>query len=129
MYDVWRYDVVMDVDAAKINQIIRQFEVGQWITVLNVQIASVDNAMQAVSGYMYGNKPVVRLSLHCEELFLRSWTDPITPPTRKNGAGAKTSGSGGGNMATPGIPENFGAEPGGGGGMGETRGHRVRNER
>jgi hypothetical protein len=89
LYDVVDFKVDLTVDAAKIPQIVREFEVGQFITVNNVQIIEVvDPALSASQGYRFGDKPVVRIELDCEELLLRQWTNDILPDDKKNGIGS-----------------------------------------
>jgi hypothetical protein len=99
------------VDAAKLTQVVRELEAGQFITVLNVQIKEVvDPVMSASSpqgGFRYGNKPVIRVEIDCEELLLRSWTNSILPDSRKNGLGSAVLGSptdNGGQPTYPGAP-------------------------
>jgi hypothetical protein len=110
LYDVLRFKIRMVVDAAKIPQIIRELEVGQFITVLNFQLTEVvDPAAAAASslgGFHYGNKPCVRVELDCEELLMRKWTDNILPDDRKGGLGK-------GQLGT--SPDNGGGPAGGGG--------------
>jgi len=107
------------VDASKIPQIIRELEVGQFITVLNFQLTEVvDPALAAASplgGFHYGNKPVVLIELDCEELLMRNWTDNILPDTRKGGLGkaqlgvpTDNSGGGGPQFGPGGPPPGYG---------------------
>jgi hypothetical protein len=89
LYDVVTFKVDLTVDAAKLPQIVREFEVGQFITVNNVQIIEVvDPAGSASQGYRFGSKPVIRVELDCEELLLRQWTNEVLPDTKKNGIGS-----------------------------------------
>jgi len=51
---------------------VREFEVGQFITVNNVQVLEVvDPALSASQGYRFGDKPVIRVEFDCEEILLR----------------------------------------------------------
>jgi len=90
-YDVLRFKLHLIVDAAKLPLLIKTLESGQFITVLNVQVNEVVDPVMAASnplgGFRYGNKPVIRCELDCEELLLRSWTDAIFPDDMKNGFG------------------------------------------
>jgi hypothetical protein len=119
------------VDATKVPQILRQLEVGQFITVLNVQFNEVvDPAVAASSltgGFRYGDKPVVRVEIDCEDLLMRKWTDDILPDSRKSGlgkgalgtAGAADNSGGQQQQQQPGFggpPGGFGGPPGGFGG-------------
>jgi hypothetical protein len=105
-YDVLRFKIRLVVDAAKLPQVVKALEVGQFITVLNVQINEVVDPAIAASnpqgGFRYGNKPVVRVEIDCEELLMRTWTDKILPDDMKNGLG----------KATLGVPtDNSGQQP------------------
>ena len=124
LYDVLRFRIRLVVDAAKITQVIRALEAGQFITVLNVQMKEVvDPALaaagqQGMGGFRYGSKPVVRLDIDCEELLLRSWTNGIFPESRKNGLGRATLGTStesGGQPTYPGVPMGPGGSYGPGG--------------
>lgn len=99
LYDVVDFKVDLTIDAAKLPQIVREFEVGQFITVNNVQIIEVvDPALSASQGYRFGDKPVIRVEFDCEEILLRQWTNDVLPDSKKNGIGA-------------GIPNGPGAVP------------------
>jgi hypothetical protein len=134
LYDVLRFKIKLVVDAAKVTQVLRQLEVGQFITVLNVQINEVVDPAVAASassltgGFRYGDKPVVRVEFDCEELLMRKWTDNILPDSRKNGLGKGALGTatdtggppeygppGGPPMGGPpmGMPPYYGGPPGG----------------
>jgi hypothetical protein len=111
LYDVLRFKVRLVVDAAKLTQVVRELEAGQFITVLNVQIREVVDPVVAASnqqgGFRYGSKPVVRVEIDCEELLLRSWTNGILPDSKKNGLGRAVLGAptdNGGQPTYPGGP-------------------------
>jgi hypothetical protein len=131
LYDVLRFKIRLVVDATKVPQIVRQLEVGQFITVLNVQFNEVvDPAVAAFSqtgGFRYGDKPVVRVEIDCEDLLMHKWTDDILPDSRKNGLGKGALGTAGSadnggqqQQQQPGYgggpPGGFGGPPGGFGG-------------
>jgi hypothetical protein len=97
LYDVYRFDLKLDVDAAKIPQILRDLQLQQFITVLNVQILEVVDPAQAVSnGFRFGDKPVVRLEIDGEDLLMKNWTADLLPDARKA-------------AGTGGVPNNSGA--------------------
>jgi hypothetical protein len=104
-YDVLRFKIRLVVDAAKLPQIVKALEIGQFITVLNVQVNEVVDPAIAASnpqgGFRYGNKPVVRVEIDCEDLLMRTWTDKILPDDMKNGLG----------KATLGVPTDNSAQP------------------
>ncbi len=117
LYDVLEFKVHLVVDAAKIPQVLRALEAGQFITVLNVQVVEVVDparaAMNPQGGFRFGQKPCVRLSVDCEELLMHKWTDNILPASRKNGLGKAALGSptDNGQGGFPGGPQ-FGGPPG-----------------
>jgi hypothetical protein len=75
LYDVVHFDLVLRVDARKVPQVIAALERKQMVTVLKTNVTSVDSAVERKrSGFVYGDDPVVELTLQCEILFLRSWT-------------------------------------------------------
>ncbi len=125
LYDVLRFKVRLVVDATKVPQILRQLEVGQFITVLNVQYNEVvDPAVAAATqtgGFRYGDKPVVRIEIDCEDLLMRKWTDNILPDSRKSGLGKGALGTAGAadngaSQQPEGYQPGFGGPPGGFGG-------------
>jgi hypothetical protein len=115
LYDVLRFKIHMVADAAKIPQVIRELEVGQFITVLNFQLTEVvDPAAAAASslgGFHYGNKPCVRVELDCEELLMRKWTDNIFPDDLKGGLGKGQLGTSPDNSGAGGPPPGYGGGP------------------
>ena len=124
LYNVVRFKVRLVCDAAKVPQIVRALEAGQFITVLNVQITEVVDPAIAASnpqgGFHFGNKPVVRAEFDCEELLLRNWTDNLLPDDRKAGLGKAALGgptdSGQAGPFGPGGPGGPGGPYGPGGG-------------
>ena len=75
LYDVVHFDLVLRVDARKVPQVIAALERNQMVTVLKTNVVAIDSAAERKqSGFVYGNEPVVELTLQCEILFLRSWT-------------------------------------------------------
>jgi hypothetical protein len=84
MYDVVHFDVDLVVDASAVQQVIAGLEVGQYISVIQMDsLDSVDSSVTRTAGYFYGDKPCVKLHLRCEELFLRKWLEPLIPPAIK----------------------------------------------
>jgi hypothetical protein len=104
MYDVVRFDMVVDVDATKVNRFIETLSRNRMITVTGEHEFAVDSDAQSDRGYVYGPGSVVRLELEAEDLFLRKWTKDLMPPKVK---AYMTAAPG----ATPPIP---GMMPGGG---------------
>lgn len=90
VYDVVGFGLVMDVDSSKVPTILTELQRNRLITIRNVDMVSVDSVALADEGYIYGDVPVVRLTIHGEELFLRSWTVPYMPTLVKTAIGASS---------------------------------------
>jgi hypothetical protein len=54
------------------------------ITVQQFDLSAVDGIAAADDGYVYGDVPVVRLTIRGEELFLRDWTVKLMPDQIKS---------------------------------------------
>ena len=86
-YDVVQFGIVMDVDASKVAFVLAELQRGRLITIQQCDLSSVDAIGLEDDGYIYGNVPVVRLTLRGEELFLRSWTIDLMPTDVKKELG------------------------------------------
>ena len=71
MYDVIPFKLHIIVDAQEVPLILQALSRNRFITVLRLDMLTVDSAAAVNAGYVYGDKPVVRLNLDCEELFFR----------------------------------------------------------
>jgi hypothetical protein len=96
MYDVVQFSVSLDVDANHVPDLLDALQRGQFITVLTVQMAAVDGYERAMQRFIYGNSPVVKLDLICEECLLHAWADKFQPPD----AGAAKYAAGGATATT-----------------------------
>lgn len=74
IYDVVHFDVRAVVDAAVVKEFVRMLQYGRFINVVKADMQVVDLAEAVDTGYDYGSRPVVELTLKCEALFLREWT-------------------------------------------------------
>jgi hypothetical protein len=80
MYDVVPFRLTVDIEADHVNQFIAGLTHDKLIYIDNQDaLFSIDPASLAPLGYLYGSKPVVRLVLSGEELFLRKWTVTLMP--------------------------------------------------
>jgi hypothetical protein len=96
LYDVLRFKVDLTIDAAKLPQILHAMEVGQFFTVLGVQVNGVqDPALAAQQGYRFGDKPTLLVELDCEMLYMKGWSDPYVPQTVKSAYGGSIAPQGG----------------------------------
>ncbi|HTW95467.1 MAG TPA: hypothetical protein VMD30_11765 [Tepidisphaeraceae bacterium] len=100
MYDVIHFTVVLDVDAGKIPDVLWNMQRGQFITVMDYHSKTVDTASLLLTGqqngglagggqggagqgnshFVYGQSPVVELTMDCEELMLDGWVSQFAPP-------------------------------------------------
>jgi hypothetical protein len=80
LFDVVHFTLMIDVDAERVPQVIHELQRGRFVTVRGIQeLTRVDSAYEQIQGYLYGTRPVVRLTLDCETLFLREWTRALMP--------------------------------------------------
>jgi len=93
MYDVVQFNLSLDVDARRQAEVLGALEQHQFMTVLCVQTTAEDSTNMALSRWVYGDAPVVRLDLACEELFLHSWTTALQPADAGTAALAGPPGS------------------------------------
>jgi len=108
LYSVYSFQLVLDIETERLPAALRALETGQFITIRTVdQVQLLDLPTMAKMGFIYGDKPVVRVWLTCEELFLKDWFKKYTeglniqPPTPSTGS----PGTGGPGMGSPvGMP-------------------------
>lgn len=109
LYDVIDFDVVVNVEADKMLFFLKELSDNRFISVLNANVTSVDSGAQQAAGYFYGDKPVVQLTLQCEEIMFRDWSHKLMPDVvAKNMSGdavtgGAPSGGGAGGGEGPGI--------------------------
>ncbi len=98
MYDVIQWNMKVVVEAAEVPTLLAEISrekhffskehgapelPSTFATVTKMDIAGVDNALAFEQGFVYGDRPIVELTLQGESIFLRSWTVPLMPPTVK----------------------------------------------
>ena len=86
-YDVVIFGLSLNVEADAVETFLLELTRDRFFTVTQLDINTVDAAAEAQAGYIYGDKPVVRLNMQVEALFLRSWTTPLMPPAVKTQLG------------------------------------------
>lgn len=84
MYTVVQFTLELHVDGRRVPDVLENLEKGQMITILNTNVMPVDRATQMLQGIIYGNQPVVDLTMACEELFMNSWATPLMPQSVQN---------------------------------------------
>jgi hypothetical protein len=94
LYDVVDFELIVNVEADKIPWFLKELSNQKFITVLSMNVSSVDSAAQQALGFMYGPKPVAQVTLHCEEIFFRQWSRPLMPEAVAKNMGAGVAGGG-----------------------------------
>ena len=85
LFDVIHFVINVDVEAAKVPQVLADFTRGQLITIQKVEMSSLDQSDLLLRGFVYGDQPCVHLTIECEDAFMRDWVDAVMPAdVRKN---------------------------------------------
>jgi hypothetical protein len=88
LFDVVHFEVELEIDAAKVPQVLDGIGSKRYITVIQLEsIESVDSALTRGMGYYFGAKPCVKIKVKCEELFFRSWLQNYVPTRLKTQLG------------------------------------------
>lgn len=80
LYDVVAFDATLVVDVARLPKVLNDLAAGRFITIRNVEILTLNSAVERAAGFIYGPVPVVQIRIECEYLFLRKWLAPLMPP-------------------------------------------------
>jgi len=104
LYDVLTFTLEVNVDARMITPLLaelsrekffnappKQGEPTAFITVNKFDLASVNKTEALQQGFVYGEAPIVKVSLQCEALVLRKWTTPYMPTEVKKVLGIETA--------------------------------------
>ena len=110
LYDVFHFTVVADVEAAHVGDFLRALGYQRFITPFSADIRSVDNAVELGKGYMYGETPMLNVTVPCEILYLRKWNEPFMPQSIKTLLGIQATQPG----AQPAAPAQQAAAAGNG---------------
>jgi hypothetical protein len=87
LYDVIHFRMSLVVDAERVPMVLQALSRNRFITAYETSISAVDSAEAQSNGYIYGARPVVRLDMQCEALFMRAWTTGFMPPQVKMALG------------------------------------------
>jgi hypothetical protein len=72
--DVVLYDVDLVVEADRVPWVLEHLGQGRYLSVAMVRsITPIDSLVQKAQGYLYGDKPCVKVSLQLEQVFMREW--------------------------------------------------------
>jgi hypothetical protein len=83
LYDVIPFSLKIVVDAQEVPAVLQALSKDRFITVLRLDMLTVDSGAAVLAGFLYGDRPVVGLNLSCEELFFRADTLPYMPDSIK----------------------------------------------
>lgn len=81
LYDVRYVELSIVVDSERVPEVIDALAAQNFITVIGMNLAPADPYAAARNGYVYGDDPVVTLSLQLELIYLRSWMASHFPKT------------------------------------------------
>jgi len=87
LYDVIPFKLRIVVDTEKVPAVLEALSKDRFITVLRMDMLTVDSGLAVLNGFLYGSKPVVQLNLDCEELFFRADTLPYMPDSIRKALG------------------------------------------
>jgi hypothetical protein len=79
LYDVMHFTVSVDVDARLFPHFMAELTRNKLITIIEANMVAVDGERAQLAGLMYGNTPIVQLTLKGEALFFRDWTTKWMP--------------------------------------------------
>jgi hypothetical protein len=87
LYDVHDFALTVDVEAAQLPHLLNELTRGRYMAIHSVNLEPVNVNQIIAGGFMYGAKPVVRVVLHGEILYLRKWTEAYMPDAIKAALG------------------------------------------
>ncbi len=87
LYDVYDFQLTVDVEAAKLNAFINELTRDRYVSVRWLNFTPVNLNEMKKNGFLYGDAPVVRVVMYGEMLFLRSWTEKFMPDSIKTALG------------------------------------------
>lgn len=86
-YDVRRARVTLIVSSARLPELFNAIGRTNFAFVVGFAMDRVDGWQDLSQGYYYGDENVVRVLLDLEFTWLRSWTEPLFPPTVRTALG------------------------------------------
>lgn len=79
VYDLRTADLELVVDSSQIDAVLKSFERTNLMTVISMNVDSVDVWEELRRGFYWGDAHVVKLNLRVETLWLRAWTARYMP--------------------------------------------------
>lgn len=87
LYDVRRAELELVVDSARLVDLVSAISRTNFMTVIGCDLSEVDVVKDLQQGYFYGPAHVIRAKLVIESVWLRSWIEPLMPPSIKRAFG------------------------------------------
>lgn len=81
VYDVRRATMRVVVSSARLNDFLRAIAQTNFMSVTDLDLATVDEWEDLRAGYYYGPEHVVRATVQIESVWLRDWTAAFMPPS------------------------------------------------
>lgn len=79
-YDVLPFQLTLICEAESVPTVMTDLSRGRYIMFRRVDVQSIDSAVPASQGFIYGSKPTVQLTLSGQYLMLRKVVGPLMPP-------------------------------------------------
>jgi hypothetical protein len=87
IYDVIEVHLELIVETERLPEVLDAISKYNFMTVTNLNLTSDDPFEAAASGFYYGSKPVNRVQLQIETVWLRAWTKEFMPESTKQQLG------------------------------------------
>ncbi|HEX8342440.1 MAG TPA: hypothetical protein VF624_16170 [Tepidisphaeraceae bacterium] len=108
-FDVLRFDLEIVCEAQRMPDVMAGLSRGRYIMFRNAKMLSLDSSAAQAQGFLYGNKPVIALTLEGQYLMLRPFIGAFMPPDIIRGLNVLPGAAGqpgmpGGMPGMPGMP-------------------------
>jgi hypothetical protein len=87
LYDVVTVDLQLIVESSSLPLVLDTLAKYNFMTVLNMSLSAVNPFEAAAEGVYYGSKPVNKIHLQLETIWLREWTSEFMPSSTKKQLG------------------------------------------
>ncbi len=89
LYDVIEVKLVLIVDAERLPKVLDAFPATNFMSVLDLDLESVDVWKDLRDGYVYGSGSILKATMTVETVWLRAWTAPLMPPAFREALGVE----------------------------------------
>lgn len=79
LYDVRDATLKLVVSSTRLPELFDAIAKTNFMTVIGLEVGSIDPWAELEQGYYYGSEPVSRVTVRVETIWLRSWTEPLMP--------------------------------------------------